>query len=199
MNLKQMVLALVSSILLGACASPSTDTKIKTTYYVLNTNAKVQNERSGKVIMLEAIKLSLYLKRRNLITLDGRFELIYAKHHLWAEDLQSGIWRVINDNFNQRSAKFHMVSSCKDCKRVSIEITEFFPSIDGEVVLNGYFTIYGNEDLVGVSAQSESVPFSYKKVMEEAGYKEAVRKMSGLLSELAIDLDRSLMEGKHEQ
>jgi uncharacterized lipoprotein YmbA len=114
-------------------------------------------------------------------------EVIVANYHLWADPLANSIQRAITMDLISESDDLLVVEKCDDCAVIRLVIDHFYPSLDGNVQLNGRYSIR-------YQAQTESYPFSLSRAQSKDGYSAAVADMRVLVKELSYRVRQSLLE-----
>lgn len=172
------ILVLVTALLLTACSS---STLQPPKYYVLTGQPLALSEPSELVntpaIKVQSVILAEYLKSSNMVLQVSEHELFFSTNNLWAEPLQVGIEKTLNNYLPIPS------QSTTEVLSLSVEI-DYFHTIDqNSVILAGRYWLENSAGEKVIVA-----PFSLSEALKGSGYNYAVARMSDLLKLLAEDV-----------
>lgn len=165
---------------LGGCASSNSE--IKNQYFLLDANIKHQSMvLPEQQVKLEKIELPSYLSQTNLVMKNNEQQIKVANYNLWADNLAESSYRLLSSTINNKQLQYGLVSNCRDCPRVKVDIHHFYPSISGNVVLSGFYRIQnGNTSKVKY--------FNFEQLQDSEGYQGSVESMQELMEALADDI-----------
>lgn len=152
-------------------------------YYILSTFEKTKSsDFPSKLLKLNLSSVPAYLKQSKLVLVDDLNQMIVANHHLWAEDVEVSIKRVIRAEVNNLQDEYGVVHQCRRCGEVQVDIDHFYATTNGRVFLNGSFRY------IPFKGKERLKPFSFEKTLGKDGYLEMVKVMSSLLKDLSDEI-----------
>lgn len=184
--MKQLLITCCILMLVGCASSPSS-----LNYYLLDSGSSaitgsVQSHESRPLVLIESVSLSAFLSQSSLLVQLEDHEMHYAMQHVWAEPLSDAIPKALLKDLRRRSDDFNFERGStewfgKEAYSVRIQIDQFHPNAEQQVVLSGRYwvTKTGSDDVVAHD-------FSLINGLTEDGYGHAVvkmRRLIGLLSE----------------
>lgn len=172
------ILILVGSLLLTACSSATLQPP---KYYVLSGQPASVSQLSvdDSDIEVKSVILAEYLKSSNMVLQVSEHELFFSTNNLWAEPLQVGIEKTLNN---------YLATPAQHSKNVLSLVVQidYFHTIDQDsVILAGRYWL---ENSAGDRVLT--MPFSLSEPLNGSGYSYAVARMSGLLKLLAEDVQQ---------
>ena len=182
MTRSRIISLLLIIAMTGGCASTSS-APISRHYYVLDDLPTKSANDAERLIRLARVSVPDYLNQSNLVMRQADQKITIANYHHWAEGLPKSIHRVLRNKVNSDIGTYRLVSQCRDCGELKIEIEHFYPTESGDVHLAGSFILDR-----GTTAKTVYQSFAYKEQMNSEGYAESVRSMQRLLERLALDL-----------
>jgi len=172
--------------LLSAC---SNTTKQTAQYYLLmsDSNTGGQKSRDNAVnikLYLQNIRLPQYLKQPKLVILKEGNQLHFSHYHLWAESVEQGISKIVKQQLPQVTwfNKMHA-----DAISLVIEVDDFYPTTQGEVILKGRYWLQQGEKI-------KLINFSYTTSLESDGFVNAVKQMQSLLILFSADIEKAAIK-----
>ena len=177
----QKTLILLVSMLLMSCITTTPAPDI--TYYLFDAEPIIHKEKTSRsLVELREVKLPDYLSSNHLVMLDSGHVLIKANYHSWADSLDEAMQRALVNDLNNLSEDNAFVTWCESCKKnmsVGVTVEHFYPSIDGKLLLSGYFEIMGLQD------ENELTRFQLLSDLDSNGYANAVKQMRSQVRSLA--------------
>lgn len=175
-----MKYTLLVAWLLTACSA----TPERPNYYLLaNHLPEASSPPATAVLTLNRLVLADYLNQSSLAMLQGEHQLLFANQHIWAEPLQQGISRVLSHDLSEVSGQSLLLpgepGALSSDFQLELEIHQFLPTDNGEVVLRGKLWVLADNNLLG----SESFDFSVS--LEGDGYSQSVARQRQLIRLLA--------------
>ncbi len=191
--MKNILLTSILITLLSACTSSR---EYKVTYYLLTPYSAQaepfevlhqQVEASKKIALyLQDVRLPQYLKQMQLVMLKSDNQLHFSRYHLWAENIEQSIRKSLKQALTQVVwLNQSMNIETSNPVNLVIEIDDFYPTIQGKVVLTGRYWLQ-NSDL------NKQVNFTFVEPLQQDGFAASVKQMHALLELLAIDIEQSL-------
>lgn len=183
-TLSRLCAGLCACILVSACANaPLPQSKI---YVLDDLPDRVSNDATA-LIAINKIELPDYLNQRKLVLRQLDQQILIANYHIWGDDLPDSIRRVLAHELSNNGQEYRVVNSCSACGELTIRVDHFYPTDSGEAVLAGSYTY--SQDEAQIYKQ-----FSFKRILREDGYDEAVYQMRQLLLELSNNIAVSIAE-----
>ncbi|MGB1239309.1 MAG: PqiC family protein [Pseudomonadales bacterium] len=184
MRLCNYLLALGVTTLVG-CAVVEPEKPIN--YYVLDTRPSVIADKPAAVpLKLQGILLPDYLNQPNLVLRDESQRIHVAYYHSWGDSLRGAIERVLSRELNALNRDYALTKQCRSCLSLSVDISHFYPTTQGEVVLSGEYSFSQGDGVV------QRHQFLIEQTLEQDGYQHAVAKMSRALEQLAVEINGQL-------
>ncbi|MEM9403488.1 MAG: PqiC family protein [Pseudomonadota bacterium] len=173
--------------ILTACSVPVMEDR----YFSLVLDGLEEGERTlGPIgrsdIYFEPVEVPEYLRTRNLAMQLGQNEVVLARHHYWAEPLDSSIHRVLSREIERLRGDraFSRQAATSTC-RLAIEFSRFHTSDNSQLYVTGMFTL---SDKRGSKLQR----FDHSRGLSADGFSSAVTDMRRALALLARQISRSL-------
>lgn len=202
MNIKMIlnvVFIAVLSLVIVACSSQSAT---NANYYLLNeannqastkTQKSMSDNTSSHYISVNKIRVSDYLSQPNIAMQMQDHQLYFSNSHLWAERLDSGIFKSLLNDLNQQSDSLHFVSHDspvigKTSAKLIVEIEHFIATVNSEVVLIGQFWLIGETTKDQTMIKNIKRNFNYSLPLEKDGYPHSVSQMRQLLALLSDNI-----------
>lgn len=184
------ILLLFSALPLFACTSSTPAPTMQ--YYLLDTASnKAPTDAVEDWVSIELISLPDYLNQHSLVMLIDDHKMEVARFHSWADHLANSIVRVAEYESNRILREHTALTSCRACYDLHLSIEHFYPSVQGDVFLSGYFQ-YTN-----TQGKTRRVRFSIKDEMRQDGYQEAVRTMRQMLVFLSMQMVQDIETHSH--
>lgn len=116
------------------------------TFYTLSNDGDLPNQ-VGRGIGVGPVNMADYLNRRNLVIQTGAHKMEVSEKHLWAEDLDDLVSRIVATNLGKRlnTAKVKSYPWQRDSEldfQVSIDIQDFIARDDGQTHLKAVWNVY---------------------------------------------------------
>lgn len=195
----RIVFIAILSLAVAACSSQSAT---KANYYLLNeanSQALGEPKESGldnslvHYISIDKIRLSGFLSQPNIAMQMKDHQLYFSNSHLWAERLDSGIFKSLLNDLNQQSSSLHFVSHgspeiSKTSAKLIVEVEHFIATVNSEVILKGKFWLVQEAANDNSISKNIKQSFSYSLTLEKDGYPHSVSKMRELLTLLSDDI-----------
>ncbi|TWX73560.1 membrane integrity-associated transporter subunit PqiC [Colwellia sp. C1TZA3] len=193
-----LMIAMVSTILLGACSSAPAN---KTQYYLLNSptttsavNTDNINYQDSQHVGITLLELPDYLRQPSLVLQLSSHQLYYSHFNMWAEPLQSSITQALAQDLNYFNSRFnYIVTSAKNQVTadtvVVINITAFHATHQSQALLAGTYWLQGQ----GVQNPEKEYNFTLAVALKENGYEHAVEQMRKVISSLAQKITNNLV------
>ncbi len=181
---------IVGSGLMSGCSS----SQPQKTYYQLPVLANLIPSLEDKLgakherqLWIKRINLSDYLAAPGIVYQTGEVSYINASNHLWASPLQQQLQQIL---ISELSAAFphRLVSQQeleKDVDALDITITAFHGRYDGQVLIEGYWTLSNPDRVI-------RQPFNLNLKQEKDGYSGLVLTLAKGYSQLAKSIARQL-------
>jgi uncharacterized protein len=181
-------------LMLVGCASSSSS---NLNYYLLDSGnsgitGAIQANEPRPLLLLGEVTLTELLRQSSLLVQLEDHQMHYALQHIWAEPLEEAIPRVLLKDLRQRSYDFNFERGStewfgKETYRLKIQIDQFYPNAEQQVVLSGRYwltTVEGDKTIAR--------DFLLTDTLSQDGYGHAVVKMRRLVTLLADSLLRSM-------
>lgn len=143
---------MVFALILTGCAGSS-----PSTFYMLRSMEgaspeKISDDKGVKTVsvLLGPISLPGYLDRTQMVTVAGKHQLALHEFSRWAESLQDGFYRVLQENLSMLLGtpdvyRYDQGGSNVADYQVSIDVTRFDAVTESEAVLSAFWTLTGKE------------------------------------------------------
>lgn len=169
--------------LLSGCASQSNQTQSQ--YYLLSSDSQsYSKENYAQVINLTAVKVAAYIDSPGIALLTKDNHIRIANHHLWAEQPDQAINRVMHNQLDQ-----HLSNSRIDAGSlgqnsdwnysIATQIDQFHGTEQGEAVLSGHW------QFIAKDKHLSSHRFNLRSKLNKPGYSALVEQLQTLLHQLA--------------
>lgn len=191
--MKRLIVVWCVLVLVG-CASSSSS---RLNYYLLDSggSALTGPERVSEkrpLLLLGDVTLSEFLRQSSLLVQLEDHQMHYALQHVWAEPLEEAIPKALLKDLRQRSNDLNFERGStewfgKERYRLKIQIDQFYPDAQQQVVLSGRYwltTVEGGETVAR--------DFLFTDSLTQDGYGHAVVKMRRLVALLADNLLKTL-------
>ncbi|MBB1487785.1 PqiC family protein [Oceanospirillum sediminis] len=169
-------------LLLTACA---TEPMPETHYYLLESNpSTVAKSDIRAVIGVSEVTAATYINNSGIAIRTGDNRIKLANYHLWAEQPDYAITRVLFSELNYRLPDFRVENSFNHRSSdwnyvISTQVDQFHGTEDGQAVLTGYWQL---KDQHGVLSSHR---FSLQTELELPGYDALIAALRQLLTRLA--------------
>ena len=180
--------------MLVGCASSSSS---NLNYYLLvsgnsGITGAIQANEPRPLLLLGEVTLTELLRQSSLLVQLEDHQMHYALQHIWAEPLEEAIPRVLLKDLRQRSNDFNFERGStewfgKETYRLKIQIDQFYPNAEQQVVLSGRYWLTTVEGDKAIARD-----FLLTDTLSQDGYGHAVVKMRRLVTLLADSLLRSM-------
>lgn len=173
----------------------SSDPPPQTFYYLLEEQPLTYEwEEGSNVAQVDIVALPSYLLQPNLVMLEEKHQLYYANYHKWATDLRDNIQHVLLADLNEQFSDVNFVKSCEGCPTIFIHVLGFYPTLDGEVHLHGFFEVdLGAHDTTGIESVKRH-SFALVTPIETGDYQGAVSAMRMSLKALSLSIKHSTQQ-----
>ncbi|MBJ7550834.1 PqiC family protein [Marinomonas ostreistagni] len=176
----RVLLVLIGIAILAGCSS---QTLQPPKYYVLNgAPAHLSASALNQVpLTVRSVILSEYLQSSNIVLQVSDHELFFSANNLWAEPLQVGIKKALENNLsaagNLQDASFQLDLN-----------VDYFHIIDQDsVILSGDFSVFDEQGRVTLKDH-----FALRHPLNNSGYEYAVSIMSATLKSLSEKIAASI-------
>lgn len=175
-----------SLILLGilsGCVSQSNN--LQNQYYLLSSDSQSYvKETYQQVIGIRPVKVAPYINTPGIALLTRENHIRIANQHLWAEQPDQAITRVLHNELDQRLTDSRVDDGSLGRNNdwnysIATQIDQFHGTETGEAVLSGHWQIKKNEQVIS------TYRFNLKQPLVKPGYTSLVIELQGLLSNLA--------------
>jgi len=169
--------------LLSGCASQSNQTQSQ--YYLLNSDSQsYSKDNYAQVINLKAIKVAAYIDSPGIALLTKDNHIRIANHHLWAEQPDQAINRVMHSQLDQHLSHSRVDDGSLGLNNdwdysIATQIDQFHGTEQGEAVLSGHW------QFIAKDKHLSSHRFNLRSSLNKPGYSELVKQLQALLHQLA--------------
>jgi uncharacterized lipoprotein YmbA len=187
------LLVIFCSLVLVGCASSSS----RLIYYLLDSGQSAitgsgQSSERKPLVLLEEVTLGELLRQSSLLVQLEDHQMHYALQHVWAEPLGEAIPKTLLKDLRQHSDDFNFEQGStewfgKEAYRLRIQIDQFYPNTEQQVLLAGRYWVTTVE-----SGETVAQDFSMTETLTQDGYGHAVVKMRRLIGLLSDSLLKSL-------
>lgn len=187
---------LALTVMMGACLGNSTPS----TFYMLKPIEGASPEKASDLkgiksvsVLLGPISLPGYLDRNQMVTVPGNNEVALDEFNRWAESLQDGFYRVLQEDLstllgtpavyrydrgNINAADYH----------VMIDVTRFDAVSGGDAVLKAFWTLTGkNIDKAGVTRR-----FVFRTPVSGTGFPAIVDAQNETISVFSREIAKAI-------
>ncbi|WP_415901999.1 membrane integrity-associated transporter subunit PqiC [Neptuniibacter sp. QD29_5] len=178
-----LFISLILLSALGGCASQSSNPKSQ--YYLLSSDSQSYvKETYQQVIGIKPVKVAPYINTPGIALLTRENHIRIASQHLWAEQPDQAITRVLHNELDQRLSNSRVDDGSLGRNSdwnysIATQIDQFHGTETGEAVLSGHWQIKKDEQVIS------SYRFNLKQPLKKPGYSALVRELQQLLSNLA--------------
>ncbi|WP_415882366.1 membrane integrity-associated transporter subunit PqiC [Neptuniibacter sp. QD72_48] len=168
---------------LGGCASQSSTPPSQ--YYLLSSDSQSYiKETYQRVIGIQPVKVAPYINTPGIALLTRENHIRIANQHLWAEQPDQAITRVLHNKLDQRLPTSRVDDGSLGRNNdwnysIATQIDQFHGTETGEAVLSGHWQIKQGEQVIS------TYRFNLKQPLEKPGYTALVTELQTLLSNLA--------------
>ena len=187
-------LVLIASPLLTSCSNSPLNVDYYTlTYPITEKAGSVAHPAKRKLVLIESVSLSEYLRQQGLVTQSNSNQLKFSEQHRWAEKLDEAIMRSMLSHLEMqrpdlRFEGFRGRWKLEPAQRINLEITHFQVLAKGETKVAGRYWVFDGDNRL-----MEKSTFSILKPLTEDGFKNAVAQFDQSLTELASRISRDLI------
>lgn len=193
-NFLTSMAALASIFVLCACTSAP----VTIEYYRLG--ASVDSKPSPKTgedaetsVLLERVQLAGFLRQPGLVIQRGKNQLHLSKTHLWAEQLDQALPKVLQAKLQQLSSGYiYHLNPLRGLEptdyRLSVRIDSLHASDEGEVIAEGRYQLISAKRLNKMTVRH----FSFKRDLDQDGHSHAVAKIESLIELIAEDISSTI-------
>jgi uncharacterized lipoprotein YmbA len=168
-----------------ACSSTAPSPTMQ--YYLLDTASdKSMSDVVNSTVSIELTSLPDYLNQSSLVMLIDDHKMEVARFHSWADRLADSIARVTEYESSLILLERTAPISCRACYNIRLNIEHFYPSLEGDVFLSGYY------EYTDMREETRRIRFSIKDEMRQDGYQEAVKTMRNMLITLSEQMMRDI-------
>lgn len=174
---------LTGALLLSGCASQSVSQQSQ--YYLLSSDSHSYTKSTTRsVIGVTPATVAAYINTPGIALLTKENHIRIANHHLWAEQPDLAISRVLHSELDARLLTSRVDSGQLGRQAdwqytVTTQVDQFHGTASGEAVLSGFWQFKKNQTVIVTQR------FNMKKPLATAGYAALVESLRGLLAELA--------------
>lgn len=183
MNKLVTLILLTGSLTLSGCAQQSTSQQSQ--YYLLSSDSQSYTKSDTRsVIGVSPVNVAAYINTPGIALLTKENHIRIANHHLWAEQPDLAISRVLHSELDAL-LPYSRVDSGELGRQsdwqytITTQIDQFHGTASGEAVLSGFWR-FKNEQKVLVTQR-----FNMKQPIGKPGYAPLVDSLRGLLTQLA--------------
>lgn len=179
---KVITLGFSALFLLGCAQQNQPD---QSQYYLLASNSQVVEKTSTRsVIGLNAVTVADYINSPGIALQTGNNRIQIANFHLWAEQPDQAITRVLFSELNQRltysRVENGLLGRSDDWRfTLSTQVDQFHGTEEGIAIFSGYWQL---KDQYSVLISHR---FNLQMTIEEPGYAALVSSLRQLLDQLA--------------
>lgn len=187
------LLVIFSILTAVGCTTPSSSLN----YYLLDSGhnavtGSVQSSERRPLVLLGEVTLGELLRQSSLLVQLEDHQMHYALQHVWAEPLSEAIPKTLLKDLRQRSNDFNFERGTKEwfgkeAYQLKIQIDQFYPNAEQQVVLSGRYWLTATE-----SGETVAQDFSLTESLTQDGYGHAVVKMRRLIALLSVTLLKSM-------
>lgn len=161
-------------------------------YYQFDAETQQFQSSLEDLTQKTAITLSLtvpdYLKQNKMVILIDDNELQFSPLHLWAQLPAKALHSQMRKSINHSASNWHVTSGHHGVRqdsnfRLHINLSHFYPTVSGEVVMAGDWLFSVDE-----KPQTKS-GFSYRRALDENGYAAALKTKAILIEQLAQEIN----------
>lgn len=191
--MKIIQLLLICLFLFG-CISPNSNIN----YYLLDSPnadrpAKLELTPENSFV-LEPIQLADYLKKINLVMKIKHNQLYYSQQDVWAENLQTGIYKALLSGVNIQATQSQLFSNTTPgakqvSKRLWVKFDYFMPTDQSTVMASGQYWLI---DGIHLDKSLAGHNFHYVLELHQDGYAHAAEQLSALLGKLSQDIAQQM-------
>lgn len=194
--MKRLILVCIAWLSLAACSS----TPSNLNYYLLDSgmgSGTIMDTPHGvaedrPLVLLSEVTLTEFLRQSNLLVQLEDHEMHYAMNHIWAEPLRDAIPNVVLKDLRVASSDYYFERGGsewfgKEAYRINIQIDQFHPNAQQQVVLSGRYWIRNIETDTTVARD-----FALTETLTQDGYGHAVVKMRRVMSVLSDHILRHI-------
>lgn len=170
--------------LIGACAAPPEQS---THYYLLNSDsAVIHKQHTQHVVGIAPIVVADYINNSGIAILTQQNRIQLANFHLWAEQPDRAITRVLYGELNRLLTDSRvdngMLGRDYDWQyTLTTQVDQFHGTEQGSATFSGYWQLR-SEDKVLLNHR-----FNLQTPIENPGYEALVEALRSLISQLADD------------
>ncbi|WP_420554403.1 PqiC family protein [Neptuniibacter marinus] len=193
---KGLMALAISFLLLSGCAQQTS--RDENQFYLLSSDsAAIQKVDTKHVIGLKPVTVAAYLNNAGIAIQTTESQLKIANHHLWAEQPNLAITRVLHGELNKKlshsridNGQFGRSSDWQ--YSLSTHVDQFHGTENGLATFSGYWQL-DKQGKVLFSAR-----FNLSAPLEEPGYAALVSQLRQLLSQLAEDQTQQITNQLNE-
>lgn len=183
MNKLVTLILLTGSLTLSGCAQQSTSQQSQ--YYLLSSDSQSYTKSDTRsVIGVSPVNVAAYINTPGIALLTKENHIRIANHHLWAEQPDLAISRVLHSELDtllphSRVDSGELGRQSDWQYTITTQIDQFHGTASGEAVLSGFWQ-FKNEQRVLVTQR-----FNMKQPIGKPGYAPLVDSLRELLTQLA--------------
>lgn len=171
----------VLALLTGCAAEPVEEPR----YYLLSSHPKAVDKSDVKfVVGIREVTAATYINNSGIAVKTGDNQIRLASYHLWAEQPDQAITRVLFSELNYRLSAFRVENSFSYLGSdwhysINTQVDQFHGTEQGEAILTGYWQLLDKNGVLN------SYRFNFTTRLEQPGYEALVSALRQLLSQLA--------------
>lgn len=157
---------------------------------------------SGLAVLVGPVTVPGYLDHKQIVTAGSQHDLELAEFHVWAEDLDTAVSRVVAENLahllgSPAIAPYPAVDPPEHDFKSAIVIRRFEKSADGLVHLDASYIITGSlGSTIKPRTSSRSISV---RVADPQSYSSIADAMSRALSDLSRSISRGILSQDHNR
>lgn len=180
-------------VLLSACSSAPVE-PIK--YYTLDDVSQLPNEPKDpeRVIVFKTLTLAEYLQQSYLTFQSNSHQLHYASRHIWAENLQTSIEKVLLKDLNKNESSIVFIKDSDPRARsaneyLSVDIEHLLATNSKNVRLAARYWLHKSK-----SKTNEAGIANIETPMMKSGYASSVKEMRTALALFADEIKGNIKQ-----
>lgn len=187
MQIKSIFLIILGSclLLLQGCAQQSNRTSNQ--FYLLSSDSQaIRKIATNNVLGIRPVTVAAYINNPGIALQTSNNRIIIANHHLWAEQPNLAVTRVLHSELNkllpQSRVDNGQFGRHDDWQFIlSTHIDQFHGTEDGRAILSGYWLLETSNTVI------INVRFNLSAQIETPGYSPLVSQLRQLLAQLAAE------------
>lgn len=163
-------------------------------YYLLQSNSASYNKAATKIVIgLSPVSVADYINAPGVALLTRGNQIRIANYHLWAEQPDLAISRVLHSELDQLLQGIRVDNGQLGRQpdwdfTLATQIDQFHGSEQGDARLSGYWQLRSGEKVLLTQR------FNLSQTLEEPGYPALVKSLRALLHQLALTQEKEISE-----